>query len=148
MTKTIKLTKAYIDNFNSGLMKGRKFHDKYDFFTHTPPPRSGGEGYKPRDVAKDPTNVPIYDQIEGSLTYGEIIRYEGSVSDPIEYYGCNYGEELIMPTIKANKWLAAKVNFRDNEKMIPILINGKIIGYEENPDYNKIISKDIFEEVL
>ena len=110
----LRLTEDYINSIlHGGLLKGKRFHDKFDFFTHVPPARTSGESYKPADVANDPTNVPIF---KG----GEIVRFAGSVADPIESYGFNRGDIIEMPAELAERWLArmqvvngTEINFFD-----------------------------------
>ena len=140
MTKNIKLTDDYEKYIFNGFLKGKKMHGKYHFFNSVLPSEAGlaeGEGFKIKDVANDPTNVAIYDQIEGSPTYGQIIRYEGSNATPptndIECYTCNYGQVISMPTAKADKFLDTRAKIPDPD-------------FPNDP--TKFILKKLFEEVV
>lgn len=127
MTKTIKLTQDYIDNWkdprgtNSRLSANGKI-----IFIYTNPTNVEGESFRSKDIAADPTNVPIYsipsevqllhrlkkEKISELELATYIIRHEGSNAAPpttdIECYGCNEGESIVMPTATADKWLATK----------------------------------------
>lgn len=112
MTKTLKLTDDFLDSMN-----GEKCVNGKAFFTHDDPPRSEGEGFKPKDIAKDNTKVPIY-------LNGNIIRYEGSNATPptadIVNYGCDKGETMKMPNALADRWLAKKIPVKNTVGQITL----------------------------
>lgn len=131
MTKNVQLTQAYIDIIFKKVSGGKLIFGKYHFFNCTQPERDPGkEGFRFEDVDTDPTNVPIYDQEKGSSSFGDIIRFEGSVENPIESYKLNFGDIISMPNAVADKWLAMKVKVRDPD------------------DLTKFLDKNIFEEVF
>jgi hypothetical protein len=135
MTKNMKLTQDYIDiwkdpkGMNSKLSSNGKI-----FFTYVDPPKGDEESFRSKDIAVDPNNVPIYaipqdvsEKYKGKkqvipeaemATY--IVRYESNV----EFYGCNAGECMTMPTATANKWLNSKIAISDpNNANKKILVN-------------------------
>jgi len=133
MTKNIKLTADYEKYILKGTLKGKKIHG-YDFLLTDFPPRAGGEGFKVEDVIKDPTKVPIYDHLKGSPTYGQIIRYEGTVENPIKYYACDCGNTIAVPNAEADKLLNAKIKVKNP-------------AFPKNSS-DEFLFKDYFEEVV
>jgi len=144
MTKNLKLNKNY------KLPGNLKFINGYDFFDCPIPSfLAEGEGYSKRDIANDPTHVPVYDQKiiydldpngkiigeEKSPTWGAIIRHEGSVESPVECYCCKHSDELPIevPTAKAHDFLAMK--FKIPDPKFP-------------KDKTKFLIENVFEEVI
>ncbi len=92
MTKTIKLTKSFIQNEKAHCTKGKIFR------TYADPPHSEGESFKPDEIRTNPNAVEILD------ADGNVIRTEAAI-----VYTCNAGENIEMPTALADGWIAADV---------------------------------------
>ena len=125
MTKNVRLSQQYITSWKA---MGKKLSaNGKAFFTYDDPTSIGGESFRDKDIAADPTKVPIYvipqeitdkyNQLTKPIPEQEIvnyiIRYEGSNATPptsdIECYGCNEEEAISMSTALADKWIAAGV---------------------------------------
>ncbi len=124
MTKNVKLTKAFLDFWKApmdsklGGMGGRLCANGKPFFYYEDPPVVEGEGFRGKDIAADPTKVPIYDlstapdpkNVPESELSNYIIRYEGSNATPptadIFCYGCGEGDTITISNAEAAKWLS------------------------------------------